>query len=76
MTDCPYTTALFCEGRTEVTSRDVTALKDLYRGLDRTLFGLKKAGDQMTIYVRMEQLDRFPEVCRRIRKHLARFPDN
>ena len=74
MTDCPYTYALFCEGRTQVTSTDVDGLVDLYRGLDRNLFGLKKAGQQATIYVRMEQLDRFPDVCRRVRKHLTRFP--
>jgi hypothetical protein len=82
MTDCPYTTAIFCEGRTQVTSRDVAGLKDLYRGLDRNLFGLKQAvtasGEDRTatIYVRMEHLDRFPDVCRRVRKHMARFPGN
>ena len=74
MTDCPYTTALFCEGRTQVMSRDISGLKDLYRGLDQSLFGLKQTDCTATIYVRMEQLDRFPDLCRRIRKHLARFP--
>jgi hypothetical protein len=76
MTDCPYTYALFCEGRTEVTSSDVTCLKDIYKGLDHALFGLKKAGRTATIYVRMEHLDRFPDFCRRVRKHMARFPGN
>lgn len=76
MTDCPYTYALFCEGRTQVTSTDMDGLVELYRGLDRNLFGLKKTGRQATIYVRMEQLDRFPDVCRRVRKHMARFPGN
>ena len=69
-------TALFCEGRTQVTSADVAGLKDLYAGLDRNLFGIRMAGDYATIYVHMEHIDRFPDVCRRVRKHLARFPGN
>ncbi len=72
MTDCIYTHQIFCEGRTQV-SGDEMEIKDFYAGLDKTLFGLKKAGDQLTIYVRMEQLDRFPDLCRRVRKHLGRF---
>ena len=76
MTDCEYTTAIFCEGRTQVTSRDQESIMDFYAGLDRSLFGLKRAGDKITIYVRPKMLDRFPDVCRRVRKHMARFPGN
>jgi hypothetical protein len=76
MTDCPYTYKIFYEDCTEVTSSDVSALKELYTDLDHEIFGLRMTGDQATIFVWEKQLARFPIICRHVRKHLSRFPGN